>query len=365
MTLAALTRERVLAAIAEFDDLGRSAFLKKYQFSKAKSYYLEYDERLYDSKAIVGCALGLAAKDFSGGDKSVAHRLEQSDLGFTVRYFPVLDWTRDEIVLACAVVEANGWRQPTRHEHDWQVIELSELLQAPLFYPLDQHGPDFRSPASVGRKTADIATSHPDYRGTKTRGGELTVEVVRDFLARPDEMRAEAVRVRSKLLGHEPAIATVEPSPAAAGDPKVFDVPVEAHRAVSFMTRPRADERTAVRREAQLMERYREWRRKDGCEVTGKVIVLPERTIQLRIDLFDLDRAELIEAKGSAGRDYVRTALGQVLDYGRYVDHKRLAVMVPEHPGSDMVDLLLSCGIGCVYETSKGKFERVEPSAEA
>ena len=84
----------------------------------------------------------------------------------------------------------------------------------------------------------------------------------------------------------------------------------------------------------------------------------------VRSDLFDLDRAELIEAKGSAGRDYVRTALGQVLDYGRYVDHKRLAVMLPEHPGGDMVDLLLSYRIGCIYETSKGKFEQVERPTE-
>jgi len=110
MTLASLTRDGVFAAVAEFDDLGRSAFLAAYGFSKAKSYFLELNERLYDSKAVVGRALRLAPADFSGGDQTVARRLEELD--FKVRYFPVIPWAREEIILACAVVEANGWKQP-------------------------------------------------------------------------------------------------------------------------------------------------------------------------------------------------------------------------------------------------------------
>ncbi|MET9631920.1 hypothetical protein ABZX92_31095 [Lentzea sp. NPDC006480] len=358
MTLAALTREQVLAAIAEFNELGRSAFLRKYEFSKAKSYFIQHDGQLYDSKAIVGAALGLLPRDFSGGDKTVAHRLEQPDLGFTVRFFPVLDWTREEIVLACAVLEANGWRQPTRHEQDWRVIELSELLQTPLFHPLDQHGPDFRSPASVGRKTADIATVHPDYRGVPTRGGRLTPEVMRDFLDRPEEMLAEAARLRSKILGYQPS----QNLSAETADPdsvKVVDVPLEAHRAGSFQTTGQTDERTAIRREAEMVQRYTDWKHSEGFEVGGKLIILPGGG-RLRVDLFDLGRGELIEAKGSSARDYVRTALGQVLDYARYIDHSFRSVLLPKHPGEDMVELLLSCHVGCIYETAKGKFERID-----
>src|SRR6266487_512939 len=121
MTLASLTREAVLAAVAEFDNLGRADFLRKYGFSKAKSYFLELNERLYDSKAVVGRALRLSPVDFSGGDQTVARRLEE--LGFQVRYFQVLSWTRDEIVLACAVVEANGWKQPNGQVRDWRIVE--------------------------------------------------------------------------------------------------------------------------------------------------------------------------------------------------------------------------------------------------
>ncbi len=57
-------------------------------------------------------------------------------------------------------------------------------------------------------------------------------------------------------------------------------------------------------------------------------------------DLYDLATDELVEAKASAGRTYVRAALGQVLDYSRYLDPKGRAVLVPTYPGDDLADLL-------------------------
>jgi hypothetical protein len=58
MTLADITREHVLAAITEFDRLGRDAFLEEYKFGKALSYFLDHDGKRYDSKAIAGYARG-------------------------------------------------------------------------------------------------------------------------------------------------------------------------------------------------------------------------------------------------------------------------------------------------------------------
>lgn len=89
--LAALTSRRaVLAAVEEYDRLGRDGFRKKYGFGAARSYFLVHDGRRYDSKAIVGAAhefqhpsLGpLRASDFSGGEATVARLLE--NLGFDV-----------------------------------------------------------------------------------------------------------------------------------------------------------------------------------------------------------------------------------------------------------------------------------------
>lgn len=80
----------VRRAIAEFDEIGRDAFLEKYQFGKARSYFLIHGGKRYDSKAIAGAAIGyqypkhgpLAGRDFVGGYATVQPTLES--LGFTV-----------------------------------------------------------------------------------------------------------------------------------------------------------------------------------------------------------------------------------------------------------------------------------------
>jgi hypothetical protein len=90
MSLNDITREAVLAAVAEFDHLGREAFLRKYGFAEARQFFLVLDGRLYDSKAICGAAHrfaspsagALSARLFSGGDATVARTL--SKLGFDV-----------------------------------------------------------------------------------------------------------------------------------------------------------------------------------------------------------------------------------------------------------------------------------------
>jgi hypothetical protein len=90
MGLAKVTKEGVEKAIAEFDEIGREAFLEKYGFGKAKSYFLLRENKRYDSKAIVGVAHGhsgedldpLTNHDFSGGESTVVPCLQ--NLGFTV-----------------------------------------------------------------------------------------------------------------------------------------------------------------------------------------------------------------------------------------------------------------------------------------
>ncbi|MGK5674088.1 MrcB family domain-containing protein [Micromonospora sp. URMC 106] len=86
MGLADLTRDAVLAAIAEHDRLGREPFLNHYGFGPARLYDLVHEGRRYDSKAIAGVAhryaTGTVLKPFSGGEQTVVPRLE--GLGFTV-----------------------------------------------------------------------------------------------------------------------------------------------------------------------------------------------------------------------------------------------------------------------------------------
>src|SRR6266487_620908 len=97
MPLEALTsREAVLAAIAEFDELGRDAFLARYGFSPARDVVVLHEGRRYDSKPIVGAARGhqhpnlgpLRHTEFSGGRPTIA-KLEQ--LGFEVERLNTTD----------------------------------------------------------------------------------------------------------------------------------------------------------------------------------------------------------------------------------------------------------------------------------
>lgn len=90
MGLADVTARGVLGAVAEFDRLGREEFLRANGFGRARMYFLNYQGRRYDSKAIVGVAHGfdcpelgsLRAEDFSGGVITVVRCLNA--LGFHV-----------------------------------------------------------------------------------------------------------------------------------------------------------------------------------------------------------------------------------------------------------------------------------------
>jgi 5-methylcytosine-specific restriction protein A len=105
-----------------------------------------------------------------------------------------LVWSPDEVILACDLVAQNGWRQ--LEDDDSKVIELSALLQTLPIYPVNLRLPNFRNPNGVARKTADIATVHPDYPGVPTHGGTTDKQMIAAFLADPAEMHAKALALR-------------------------------------------------------------------------------------------------------------------------------------------------------------------------
>lgn len=83
--------EHVNAAIEEYDALGGDAFLRRYGFGHSQDYLLWQQGQSYDSKAILGVALGHAEgrpvtrSRFNGGVSGDAQVL--TDLGFSV--FPI------------------------------------------------------------------------------------------------------------------------------------------------------------------------------------------------------------------------------------------------------------------------------------
>ena len=117
----------------------------------------------------------------------------------------------------------------------------------------------------------------------------------------------------------------------------------------------KAVSRPVIQKEARLTERFQQYLEGHHHEVM-RYRITPTGTPTLYSDLADITANTLYEAKGAADRMSVRLALGQVLDYGRYIEGSRLAVLLPEAPAADLVELLELHDVGCVVETTPKNF---------
>jgi hypothetical protein len=135
----------------------------------------------------------------------------------------------------------------------------------------------------------------------------------------------------------------------------------EAHETPSYPTAGTPPS-TAERRENELVERYRAWLASRGHTVKRWRIKPPGELQVLLTDIYDIEADELIEAKGTATRDAIRRAIGQLLDYRRHIDRPKvsLAVLVPHAPSTDLGNLLTTLDIDCIYEHTDGGFERLQ-----
>ncbi len=196
-----VARQDVLKAIAEFDDIGRDAFLDRYGMGEAKTYVIRYEGGEYDSKAIMAAGHGhhpgfapLEAREFSGGE---AHTVKQlRNLGFTVPSNQ-LEWKPDELILVCDLLYENDWKDLKKTDERFQ--ELSDLLQQLPIYPPEVRGSQFRSRDSVRRKYGNLMTSHPDYQKKPTKGGAGDPKVVQDFIDDGPKMHKIAQAIRAGI----------------------------------------------------------------------------------------------------------------------------------------------------------------------
>ncbi len=111
----------------------------------------------------------------------------------------------------------------------------------------------------------------------------------------------------------------------------------------------------AQRREADLSDRFEAYLKGHQHQVRRFEIQVKGKTSRLLTDLYDTTVHVLYEVKGSHRREAVRMALGQLLDYGRYVkteDHPevpRRVMLLPALPDEDLVTLLADNDITVAY----------------
>ena len=133
--------------------------------------------------------------------------------------------------------------------------------------------------------------------------------------------------------------------------PTVEQVSVEEQHTERAFVTPNREPYELERAEASLVLRYRLYLQGQGHAVTRLRVVPPGEAAPLYSDLWDQTDAELIEAKASVARDQIRQAVGQLLDYGRFVHARARTVLVPSRPRDDLMAYLRSVGIGVVYPT--------------
>ncbi|MGW1449802.1 hypothetical protein ACWCO3_16190 [Micromonospora sp. NPDC002411] len=210
-------------------------------------------------------------------------------------------------------------------------------------------GHDARAKSSAAQIVLDALVA--DYEEFGTSVNEPLANFISDhFSALTEEGEARFVREAGAATG------------APAGRRYRY-VAVEAYKPARA---PSTDANSPIvgRPEAALVGRYLDWLVGSGNRLVPRHrISLPGNNRYLLTDMFDTFTFELVEAKSSAGRDSIRLAIGQLFDYARYVSHRSLAVLLPVKPEGDMVVLLASLGISCIYEIEPGKFNRIEPSS--
>lgn len=194
----------------------------------------------------------------------------------------------------------------------------------------------------VGQFKVDANTPYVTKRAPGRDGVPRDVIV---FRLRPVGHVVTEVAQISIVEGVVAASAIEQESVEAVPEPAVTAERTEVERTISG---------EAEQKEAGLTARFRDYLEKHGRDVKRYKITTPAGL--LFTDTADVSSGVLYEAKGTAERMSVRLALGQVLDYGRYVRGADLAILLPDSPAADLVELLESHNVGCVVEGELGEF---------
>jgi hypothetical protein len=135
----------------------------------------------------------------------------------------------------------------------------------------------------------------------------------------------------------------------------VTDIPVEQQHTERMEINPSAEPRASERREATLAAAYERHLTTLGHTVRRQKILPAGEQKPLYTDLFDATDNVLIEAKGTATREAIRMALGQLFDYRRFIrSDPSLAILLPTRPRPDLVTLCTTVDVSTIWQDGHG-----------
>lgn len=233
-------------------------------------------------------------------------------------------WSLDEYAVVADLYIRRG---RSSRVGDPEVLELAELTG--------------RSPAAISRRLGNFDGTVRPGRGLKPVTG-LALETFRDMLDDPAIRSRLVAEAQSRLRQH---MTTATPKAVATL------VQPESNWTESADIRSAADNRRMERREARLVEKYRLWLDPTGDRLRG-ILIAGVAKKPLRVDLYDSHLNLVIEAKADPTRHDIRQAVGQLIDYQRYLAQRPdLAILVGARPDEDLLGLAAAANMGVIWRT--------------
>ena len=189
-------------------------------------------------------------------------------------------------------------------------------------------------------------------RGEVTYLGEWELDPDEPYREDDGPGRDGAIRkvIVFKLRPLDGAMTPAKTPITEAKSTQVDLVPIEEQYTEHAFVDPSREPYEAERREAKLVRALRDYLvTLEGHEVSRLRIVPEGEAKPLFADLLDETANVLVEAKGSVTREAIRMSIGQLADYSRFRPDAARAILVPERPRPDLLDLATSAGTAVVW----------------
>jgi hypothetical protein len=182
---------------------------------------------------------------------------------------------------------------------------------------------------------------YPEAFGAELRPGSRSPHMGLD-----DTIGQEAKR----LLEQIERGSTVPPIAQPERESRVTEVPIEEGDIEGYDVTSKAETKRAHRKERRLVADYVKYLGESSEIVCRHKIAAPDAAGPLYSDIFNKRRNQLIEAKADSSRGNVRMAIGQLVDYARFIDSPTdRAILLPAKPPRDLIELLKGQGISVIW----------------